>query len=524
MNIRHWISILLITISFHAVSQTANFEGIEYGRLNNVEPIIKNNMVQGYYTYATIDKKGKGRTSLLTILNNNLEETHSIKVIKTKYDYLMDIQFNGSHFCMFYYNRKEKSQELVTYNMEGKRTGKFKIDLKKEFLKFSQNNDDPLQQSLIAIPDSGFAVIKYTKDGGMRTNIVAINNSAKKMWKTRPVSNEKKSYETQTILFSNDQYLLSFVNARKKRNSRKDEKAYLTVYSTQDGKKHGKLRLNGGRYFLIPSGANYDSENDQFIVYGEYYDRDKNGSIDVKSKQGIFINTFSSSGELLNKKLASWKRDINPKIKYDLTKKGDKKSDKRSVLIHKVVKTSDGSYYAIGEQYNKEVSGLGIASHFAAAALGGRSDASALQIGIFDMMVFHFNESLEIEDIKVFDKKKRAIVLAQGYGLVDEDKLAYIMKLGGYFNYTHTSISQRGDNFTASYVSYERKENKGSDNKYTIGNITLNDEGELELVKVNLKTDPTDFITLPAKPGYIAVMEYFKKTKTASLRFEKLDI
>jgi hypothetical protein len=524
MKTKLLISTMLIALSFGAMSQVANFEGREYARLNNIDAIIKDSKVQGYYAYATIDKKGKIRTSELTILDNNLSETHKISVVKTKYDRLLDVEFNGTHFCLFYLNTKEKSQELVIYDMAGEKTGRYLLDLKKEWLQYSLNDDDPIQQSLIAIPNEGFAVVKYSKEGGMRTTLVGIDNLGKKSWKTRALSKEKKSYEMQTILFSNEKYVMSLISARKKRLSRKGEETSLFVYDANTGKKQGNLRLNGGKYFLVPSGASYDEKADQFIVYGEYYDRNKQGSINVKEKKGIFLNTFSSTGELINKNLSSWERDIKPKIKFDKTKKGDRNSDKRSVVIHKVVKTNDGSYYAIGEQYQKEVSALGIASNLLAAAQGGQSNASALQIGIYDMMVFKFNSEMEIEDIKIIDKQKRPVILQQGYGLVDKDKMAYYMKLGGYFDYNYTSISQSGDNFVANYVNFDRSENKGSKNKYTIGNITLNDEGEIEVVKVNLDTNPSNFRTFPAKPGYIAVFEYFRKTKTASLRFEKLDI
>ena len=76
--------------------------------------------------------------------------------------------------------------------------------------------------------------------------------------------------------------------------------------------------------------------------------------------------------------------------------------------------------------------------------------------------------------------------------------------------------------FNSVYLNYDKGVSEGS--KYTIGNITLTKEKTLANPKVNLKTKPTSFIALPAKPGYIAVFEYFRKKKSASMHLEKLDI
>ena len=193
-----------------------------------------------------------------------------------------------------------------------------------------------------------------------------------------------------------------------------------------------------------------------------------------------------------------------------------------SIIVHHVISTSDGKFYAIGEQYKKGASASGIAMNMLSAASGGGQAASNVKMVLRDMMVFTFDKDLNVENIEIIEKRKANITLPHGYGMIQKDKLAYMMKTMGWFDYAFTSVSSSRKTFNSVYLNYDRK-NEGK-NKTTIGNITLNDEGKIEDVKVNLTTDPTWFGAMPSKPGYIAVFEYFKKKKTATLQLKKLDI
>jgi hypothetical protein len=63
----------------------------------------------------------------------------------------------------------------------------------------------------------------------------------------------------------------------------------------------------------------------------------------------------SSAGKITSKKYNSWENEIGKYLSLD--KKG-RVSDVGYIYFHKVLQTSDGNFFAIGEGYKKVVSGL----------------------------------------------------------------------------------------------------------------------------------------------------------------------
>ena len=204
-------------------------------------------------------------------------------------------------------------------------------------------------------------------------------------------------------------------------------------------------------------------------------------------------------------------------------KVGDKGKleDGVAIFVHKIVKTNDGKYYAIAEQFNKVVSGLGVAS---AIMNGGNSSGVSLaKINILNMMVFELNSDFSLENVTIFEKNKTSVELPSGAEFLDENTLGLFVKIYGGFDYTYTSSNKANTNFQTTYVNYNRKNDKG-DSKFNIGVISLNDTKKITDTKINLKSKPTRFSVMPSKPGYLVIFEYFKKEKRAAFRMEKTDI
>jgi hypothetical protein len=511
---------LAVLLAGQGVAQTVDFTGLKSISLKNMRAMRLNNEVHGYYAFFLVDREDrKNNLYQLRIFDVNLQETHSVEMIKPVTSRLIEGEFNGSHFCFFFADLKKATQELMLMDLEGTETGSYLLDEKREFLTASASDDSPATQSLIAVENKGFAVVKYDRNKGYKTSIIHIDNTGKVLWETPYASPEEKSFDGQACLYSNDQFILSTVTTRRKMMSTKGANTFLKIYSLVDGTEMAEIKLNAGKHFLSPFGANYDDKTSEILIYGEYYGRNGKGTIDIKNKLGFFINRYSTSGDLMGEGYASWEDDIKPVIPFDPE---DKKAARRSLIVHQVIRTANGKYYAIAEQYAKAVSGGGVALNALSGALGGGQAVSNIQINLFDMMIFEFSADLKVENVQIIEKKKTKIPLAPGYGTVQKDKLGYLMKMMGYFDYSFTSVNSSKTNFNCVYVNYDRKTD--GKNKNTIGNITLDDQGKVQTVKVLPKSKPTSFIALPAKPGYIAVFEYFRKTKSAALRLVKLDI
>jgi len=86
------------------------------------------------------------------------------------------------------------------------------------------------------------------------------------------------------------------------------------------------------------------------------------------------------------------------------------------------------------------------------------------------------------------------------------------------YDYEFTQKTADVDRFTIGYIDFERKPEKRS----IFGAITYF-EGKLSQDKIDLKSDASSLRVLPAKPGYLAIIEYFKKEKKLEYRLEPIN-
>jgi hypothetical protein len=510
---------LLIAFSTNSFAQEVEFTELKSVKMQNMRAISVNNEVQGYFAFFYVDREDRNNNLYqLRIFDNNLKETHKVDLKKPKTTTLVEGEFNGTNFCFFYYNYKEKSQELEMRDKTGAVTGSYKLDAKKEALVVS-TSESAATQSLIPVKDKGFCVVKYDGNTGSQASVIFVDNTGKKVWESKKASPDSKSYDSQSVMYSDEKYLLSLTTTRPKLMSTKGMNTYLKTYDVTDGSLLGEIKLNAGRHALSPNGASFDEKSGNILLYGEYYARNAKGAMDIKKKLGFFLSQYKPNGEVVKEGYASWEKDIKPVIPKDPE---DKKSDRRSIIVHNVISLADGKFYAIGEQYKKAVSGGGMALNALSQLGGSAGQNSNIKINLYNMMVFTFDKDLNVENIQNVEKRKTKVFLPAGFGTIQKDKLGYMMKMMGWFDYSFSTVNSARTNFNSVYLNYDRK-SEGK-NKNVIGNITLNDEKKVEPVRVTFDTRPTNFVALPAKPGYIAVFEYYQKTKSAKLKLEKLDI
>ena len=193
------------------------------------------------------------------------------------------------------------------------------------------------------------------------------------------------------------------------------------------------------------------------------------------------------------------------------------------MCFHQIIRTADGKILAIAEQYRKQASAGGIALNVAAGALGGRTDASTLEIKIGDMVVIVIDSSLKVEEVKIIKKNANHILLDKGYAYTSQHLLARIIKSRGGFDYYFTQNDSNYANITFGYIDREKTEGKKGKSdvfnaiNYTSAGSTFSSD------KINLKTKASDIMIGPAKPGNILVYEYFKKEKRISIRLEPIN-
>ncbi len=109
--------------------------------------------------------------------------------------------------------------------------------------------------------------------------------------------------------------------------------------------------------------------------------------------------------------------------------------------------------------------------------------------------------------------------MSTGSDFVTPHTLSLVAKTYGAFDYTFTQMGQDKSSFVSGYIDYEKSKNyKGS----TFNTISYYD-GKITNDKINLKTEATSIRIMPAKPGSVLLIEYFKKAKRLDMRMEKIN-
>ncbi|HXB41423.1 MAG TPA: DUF6770 family protein [Bacteroidia bacterium] len=501
-------------------AQTYDITGIKRINPNDLNAIIENNEIKGYYAFYFLDKEGKKQNLYnLAILDNNLKQTYSVEMKKSDKLRLLESSYNGERFCFTFVDAREKVLEYMVLDKTGKTVGTYTLQISKtELGSYGQGmtEDDNFAGGLAAIKNKGFLRIGMEKKDGMKVEFEMIDNNGVKKWEANSgFETDGKSYESANFLYADDKTAVMSLTTRGRKLSTKGMETYLSFYNIDSGKEMFKVDQKNDKYQISCLGVSYDESTATYFSYGQYWALADNMSKD--DSKGMYITEIGTDGKIKKENYSTWTGDINNIL---LTKAKKKYEDNTKTFIHKVVRTADGKVFAVGEMYRKAVSGWGVASKILSG--GGGGGMSAMKMILYDMVVFEFDPSFKIKDVTVVEKEKTNLQLPEGWGMLDANRLSLIMKMLGWFDYSYTIISSDRKQFNSAYVNFDRE--KGSSSNYVVGNIAYTKDQKVVSDKIRLKDDPTRFWVMPAKPGYVVIFEYFRKKKTATFRMEKLNL
>jgi ACT domain-containing protein len=519
-----FVSALVLAATF-AQSQTADFSSIKSVYLQGLNAIIENNEVKGYSAFYFLDKADKKESVYeIRILDNNLKETHSVKMTLPKQLELLENSFNGERFCYSFINPKEKSIKYMLLDKTGQKVGAYTVSelSSSEMATIEQSREsesNAYSGGMVAVPGLGFVRYGWEKKKGYHIELEMFDNAGKKLWRAdSKVPADEKSYESAYPFYANSQLVVSLMTTRPKALSMADYEMFLTFHKVSTGKEAFRIGMKSSdkknNKLHAPIGVSYDEASSQFYIYGEYY---MPGQKMMKDKStGLYFQVVDTTGKIVSDNYSSWTGDIAKKI--SMNDKG-KFENNTNVTIHKMIRTTDGKIFAIGEQFKKAASALGIASQVLSR---GQSGSSVAKIEIFNMMVFEYSKDFSLTKVHVFEKDKTNVELPRGMGMLGPNSLAYMMKMFGWFDYEFTTTSPDKATFTSAYVNYDKDKEQG--NNYAVGGIAYTKDAALVSDKIRLTDKPTWFRVLPAKPGYVSIFEYYKKEKKISARLEKLNL
>lgn len=510
----------VLAMGVTSIAQNYDITGIKRVRANSISPILENKEVKGYYSFLALDKASKKeRNYSLAILDNNLKQLYSVDMVKSDKLALLESSYNGSGFCFSFYNQRDKVLEYDFLDKTGKSVGQYSLDISNSeamiYTQALQTEDDSYQGSLVAVKGKGYIRYGYEKEDGLRILVEMIDNNGKKKWNADSKVESKKSYEGIMPLFTDEKVAISLLTTREKMLSAKNAVNSILFLNVDNGKELFRLGEGKSGNQLSPLGATYDDVNQTYFVYGQYFAADANLAKD--DSKGFYMQEVDLTGKLITESFTKWEDDINTTIVRKA--KGDIKGNMK-MMVHSVNRTADGKVFAIAEQYRKAVSGIGVASTILSGGRGG--GAAVMKIETHDIICLEFDNKLKFKDATIFEKNKTNLTLPQGWGTVDANKLGYMIKIYGWFDYAFTVTSSDKKTFYSTYVDYDKDKEAGS--SYSIGTIGYTKDQKLAFDKIQLTSKPTTFYVFQAKPGYIAIVEYFKKQKKVTLRLEKLNM
>ncbi|HWB62745.1 MAG TPA: DUF6770 family protein [Chitinophagales bacterium] len=493
-------------------------------KLINKGVLMDGKNVKGYYSFYQIDKADKNNNNYeCDIYDDNFNEVNSFEIKKPNYFTLREAAFNGDAFLFLFLDSKKKAEDMISFDAKGKMLKDLYLpamdmmmySMMESAMKESTSSKMNENDEINSVPGKGFLRMGTEIDNkSKRTgfSLTFYTNDLVKKWAILPEATDKHKYEGYQPMYYDSKYVMGLIMAKDK-IAGTDFEYDLTVYDIEAGKKAFAATLKDDRYSVVPTGGFYDADNHQFVVCGEY--TDKQEKLGNGRSNGIALLAFDETGKPKATKYMSWTKDLNKLISVD--SKG-KIADGGYVGVQKMFRTADGKIFAIAEQYKKEASAAGVA--MAVLSMGqsaGRQ--SVVGIKLMDLMILEFAPDFSIAKVSSFDKGERHIDLPATLGYYPLNIISLFMRTWGYFDYNFLTTSEDGKGFS---VCYDITNKKSSDPP-KVGNLVYTPEGAFSPNSIEIKDKPTLYNVLPAKWGYLGVMEYYSKEKKVTRRVEKLD-
>ncbi len=504
--------LFLILLPIIGSTQNLSRTGVTQAKVRNTGSILQHGLVKGYYYFYNLEKKDKKNNNyLLSVVDENLREVNKVTITRPTNYQLIESSYNGQAFLFLFFDAKKKETELISYDNSLNQIGQF---LKPIASAYTYNvyqsialGNSASQRYLIPIQDNGF--IQY----GPGT-IEHYDNSLKLIWDSS--AEDKKNAVTPSEAFQSDKMVGSIITHATSRNSALTY--VILVNDLQTGALKFQCDLTAQQYNVSPSDIHFDSTKQQIVIFGEYFN--KNDKQTNSQSLGFCYLNYDVDGKQVTSKLLSW-ADISQKA--PVNEKGKFDGINTNILFHDFVRTSDGQIFAIGEQYKKAVSGAGVGlqvlSVLAAAGTGYyRGSAAAVQLNVYNMVVFQFNADYSLEKVHLFEKNKSQMLLPAGATYYSSKELAYYGKMRGGFDFRFSQEFPGNETFAIVYVDAERASSKA-----ILGAIIYTPEKVFAVDKTKFDRRSEEFSIMRAKPGYILIAEYFRKEKRFDMRLEKMN-
>lgn len=511
-------AMVALSVAATAAAQTQTLEGIKSIGRSGISPIYAGNEVKGYLMYSEADKADRKNDNYhLDFYDQDLSKVSTVVIQKPagKY-YLLDNAFNGNTFGLYFYNHKDKTMEIETYDTSLKKVASKVVgEVNRQQLMAigmqmrSAGGEGKMPfggLDLRPVADKGFARVNVD---GEKYEVEMYDNNLQLKWrqKTDPKS---KFLESIIISETTDKYMIGTVLRKGSMMSKKVD-ACMVAFDLNTGKKILDQPVESSKTEQLSlSSFTYDAPKHEFVAVGEYYKPDDKPF--VNKSQGFYIKRFGEDGKLIGIKPYNWQKEVKGLMPAEAQQAME---DGFMNFTHSITKGADGRMYVVSEQYRIAGKGLDVAM----TLMGGGGGSKGV---IGNMLVFVLDPTYKLADIKCYTKDVSKVMLPPGAGFAGAGLLGQYIKAMGGFDYQFMQRSDANSLFNVVYINYDKE--KGEATKKVVGNIAFGENGKFVVDKIDGTSAATNSFVYPAKPGYVMMVDYLKKQKQLGMKLVKLNI
>ncbi len=485
--------------------------------LRNSGSILEKGKIKGYFLFYQSDKIDRHTNEYtLQILDENLNKVSNIKFQDSKKVSLLESAYNGGSLSFLFKNEDTKTLDMKIYDFDGKLKYAYSRefdrktdDLMKQYE--TLHTDEGMNKNVFDVGDQGYVSVMPMRDGKQRTYEVDYYSSEAKKQYTYVPSDDEEKFATAEYLGSTDSLIVLEVLKKNHALSGKVT-AHLVGVNFITKKKAFDIDNANDQYTFVPSSVN-PMGGGKMMVMGSYFDKDQNIGKDFS--RGLAVYEIGTNGKILSKAYNTWAGDF---ARFLPTNSKGKIDNVGYLYIHKVIRTPNNKLFVVGEGYKRQANAAGIALT-ALGALGGvNAHTGVTKIVVTDLVIMEFNDKYKVTNATIYDKQDNTALAGEVSDYNSQHVLAMYLKMIGAFDYEFTTGDADNSNFTVCYSDWVRSsEYKGQ----TFNSIRYNGS-KFTTDKIELKSKASTLRVLPAKPGSVMILEYFKKDKRLDFRMEKL--
>ena len=509
----------MICLARLSAQEKLSIENVKSVYVRSSGEIMDGEQLKGYFSFYVSDKISKKINEYtLQIMDENLNKVKAITFEDDKNIQILESSYNGSTIMFLFYDSKEKTLEYRAYGFDGKQKMTYTKELNKRSKAlieqtYGDKSDEGQNEALFSVGDKGYVTTYPVKEGKYYSyEINFFFTSQKKQWTYEAAEEQEDKFATAVYLGATDSIVLFEVIKQRSMMGSGGPHSWLLGLNIFSGKKVFEMSTEEGEYKFYPMNISAINGKSDFLLVGTYYSSDSR--IMKDASLGLASWTMNNAGKVLAQKFNAWDGAIS---KYLPVSSRGKVADVGYVYFHKILQTADGNFFAVGEGYKKVVSGWGVATTLLSGGRSGR--ASSFKIKITDIITFQFNEKFEIKAAKIYDKFSNTMELPGGADFMSPHTMAILAKAFGAFDYDFTQMDKEHTRFNIGYSDYERSgEDKGLNfNSISYSNGTVTED------KIKLASKAKWVKVYPGKPGFVMILEYYKKDKRLEYRLEKLN-